>query len=72
MNQTAVDWLFDQYKLIGMLTTAQVEKAKEIEKKQIAHAYISGGSDFCISGWTPDKEEAEQYYNKTYGGKDEN
>ena len=37
-NQTAVEWLWEQYKLVGMLTTAQVEKAKAMESKK-QHKY---------------------------------
>jgi hypothetical protein len=57
-KQTAVEWLFDQYKLIGMLTTAQVEKAKEMEKKQIMDAYHEGTTEFY---------SAVEYYIETYG-----
>jgi len=59
-KQTAVEWLFEQYKLIGMVTTAQVEKAKEMDKQQKIDAY-----DYhrCIGNF----ENGEQYYNETYG-----
>ena len=55
MKQTAVEWLFEQYKLIGMVTTAQVEKAKRMEKEQIKDAFV-----VHYTG------TAEQYYNETF------
>jgi hypothetical protein len=61
-QQTAVEWLIEQYNLIGMLTTAQVEKAKEMEKQQkidFANNYV-----FDVCGY--DYKRAEQYYNDTF------
>jgi hypothetical protein len=47
-KQTAVEWLFEQYKLIGMITTAQVDKAKEMEKQQQLHSYADGQADTLL------------------------
>lgn len=65
-TKTAVEWLFEQYKLIGMVTTAQVEKAKEMEKEQIKNAHGDEQSKLQDDGrWKI--QTAEQYYNETYG-----
>jgi len=72
MKQTAVDWLFEQYKLVGMLTTAQLEKAKEIEKEQMVDATVQylikhrgAYSELAISQAVA---LSEQYYNETFNG----
>jgi hypothetical protein len=52
MKQTAVEWLAEQYNLVG---TAEYEQAKEMERQQIMEAYDK------ISMNT-----AEQYYNETF------
>ena len=61
-KQSSVEWLFEQYKLIGMLTTAQVEKAKAMHKEEIIWAHgikMKGVNNHkCVSG--------EQYYNETF------
>ena len=36
-KQSSVEWLFEQYKLIGMLTTAQFEKAKAMHKEEMSN-----------------------------------
>jgi len=62
MKQTAVQWLIEQfYNNEGMLTTKQLETAKEMEKEEIIDAYQS--DRFPCS-----EQDAEQYYNETYGG----
>ena len=40
-----------------------IEAAKQMEKEQIAEAYLQGSFD---DG--PNQDNAEQYYNETYGG----
>jgi hypothetical protein len=60
-QQTAVEWLIEQYNLIGMLTTAQVEKAKAMEKQQMIDFADNYGFDVC--GY--DYDRAEKYYNET-------
>jgi hypothetical protein len=74
MKQTAVDLLIEDLQRIMMPEEmADIEwwlfVAKRRERQQISEAYIHGGSDYCVGGWTPDKEEADQYYTENYGGK---
>lgn len=69
-KQTAVDWLFDKIKShikderelfhIGAL----YELAKKKEKEQMITAWMDGG------GYNDQdsQDEAEYYYNQTYGG----
>jgi hypothetical protein len=75
MKQTAVDLLIEDLQRIMMPEEmADIEwwlfVAKRRERQQISEAYIHGGSDYSVGGWTPDKEDAEHYYQETYGGKD--
>jgi hypothetical protein len=59
-KQTAVEWLVKKLNLEGYDYT--VEQAKEMEKEQIIDAYKFGNlSDVYF--------KPEQYYNETYGGK---
>ena len=69
-KQTAVEWLIEQYKLIGMITTAQINKAKEMEKEQIKTAYECGSED-GISHLYRDTVNytSEDYYKQTYENK---
>jgi hypothetical protein len=66
-KQTAVEWLIDwmgktQY-FIGNDFLQAVNEAKAMEKEQIKDAYQS--DRFPCS-----EEDAEQYYNETYGGQE--
>jgi hypothetical protein len=80
-QQTAVDWQFDQLSienLLGIFTYDQLtrvmeilEQAKEMEKKQIINAFWNGDNTDCTSEQNIE-EFAEQYYNETYGGNNEN
>jgi hypothetical protein len=74
MRQTAVEWLFlnlkSHFEHDGDLLEAvqmSYQQAKEMEKKQIMHAYGQGAADEAgeILDATKDSEE---YYNKKYGG----
>lgn len=75
-KQSSIEWLFEQYKLVGMLTTAQVDKAKAMHKEEIIEAREDGHTStyteydshtkFYLEG------VHEQYYNKTFGGNNEN
>jgi hypothetical protein len=62
MKQTAVEWLAEQYKLIDMLTTAQIEKAKEMEKQHIVDAFDDG---YDLNNSLVNYN-GEQYYNDTF------
>lgn len=70
-QQTAVEWLIIQIKndhidkaLTGLEWMKIFEQAKQMEKEQIAEAYLQGSFD---DG--PNQDNAEQYYNETYGNK---
>ncbi len=65
-KQTAVECLFEKYKLIGMLTTAQVEKAKEMEKEQICNAYKEGAFEKMRHLDGKKFMMPNEYYNETY------
>ena len=75
-KQSSVEWLFEQYKLIGMLTTAQVEKAKAMHKREHIETYNQGyrdgehdASNIPLSiGDISEYNNAESYYNETFGG----
>ncbi len=58
---TAVDWL-QFIELQRDLTLADWKQAKEMEKKQIIEAIITG-----FANWDSELG-SEQYYNETYGG----
>jgi hypothetical protein len=65
-QQTAVEWLVEQFKktfseYIKLNPDWEViEQAKAMEKEQIMNAYIDGEHQQGFEG------EAEQYYNETY------
>jgi ribonuclease I len=68
MEQTAVEWLYDQLEFddsISMETIHNVfEQAKEMERNQIEDAFEKG---FITTQWDKTKENrAEQYYNETF------
>lgn len=75
-KQTAVEWLIQNIvedqtikaKSMSEWTTIY-EQAKEMEKEQIEDAHIEGQrvfDNYQHTQWTTD--QAEQYYNETYGG----
>jgi hypothetical protein len=69
-KQTAVEWLFNQIPDHLRLTRSgfeMLQQAKELEKQQIIEAFWNGDNIDCISEQNI-KEFAEQYYNETYGG----
>ena len=65
MKQTAVEWLVEQLKKRGYAGDFPphllFEQAKEMEKERIIDAYQA--DRFPCS-----EQDAEQYYNETYGG----
>jgi hypothetical protein len=75
-QQTAVDWLQEQLECFGDNQELQMpwttldelfEQAKEMEKQQIIDAMdVTQRTDFYVK-----YEGSEQYYNETFGGKDE-
>ena len=78
-KQTAVEWLVDQVEdFIGLIPTDIIDQAKAMEKQQSISDYCEG---FKASGegWNGEyglkdmlniagEIDAEDYYNKTYGG----
>jgi hypothetical protein len=84
-KQTAVEWLFEQLPLIQQEgLRCVIEEAIYMEKKQIIDAIniVSKNNvkyaNMIVSSWSQIEGElfmhntklAEQYYAKTYGGKD--
>jgi len=72
-KQTAVEWLADQIQeqlnvfLPGaVLDEMMLIKAKQMEREQIMDAHLKGQRE-DIDFINEAKEEAEQYYNETYG-----
>ena len=64
-KQTAVEWLIKEFRKNRIVIPMQMEQqAKEMEKQQIIDAYKFGLSDEYVIG-------SENYYNETFGGKDE-
>jgi hypothetical protein len=70
MKQTAVEWLENQLKLRAndwIEVSLAIEQAKEMEKEQKMNDFIAG-MEFIAVDPNRYKEDAEQYYNETYGG----
>ena len=64
MNQTSVEWLFQQLwetPKDKFTWHSILEKAKQMEKEQIIDAYDKGEFNQGCN------EDAEQYYNEQYG-----
>ena len=66
-QQTAVEWLIE---MISPYITDEranpfIEKAKQMEKEQIIHAWREGDNDSMYDPKELD-QQAEQYYNETY------
>ena len=70
-NKTAVEWLFDNLNITGGSDDMKAfEKAKEMEKQQIIESWDNGfanGYDLGKHDDQPNPDDAEQYYNETYG-----
>jgi len=69
MEQTAVEWLVNKLpqRMLNYLKE-EIEQAKEMEKQQIIKAWKAGDGQHDK---VADKK-AEQYYNETFGGNNEN
>ena len=73
-KQTAVDWLEEQMPIVFKNLTINkhlFEQAKEMEKQEIMNAYYDSTSQFSVDARMDYPKSAEQYYNETFGGKDE-
>jgi hypothetical protein len=75
-TQTAVEWLEEQIKDIFYVAEASemtkkfksvYEQAKQMEKEQIDN-FIDFINERHFNRFTLSKDEAEIYYNETYGG----
>jgi hypothetical protein len=83
-KQTALDWYIEQEQILGnklVDDTLDLDQfnnevvklktqAKQMEKEQIETAYQAGDGDAYNLEET--KNWAEQYYNETYGGNNDN
>ena len=58
MKQTAIEWLIEQLADKGILHSADIAKAKAMEKEQIIEAYSNGVCNEDIT--------SGQYYNETF------
>jgi hypothetical protein len=74
-QKTAVDWLVEQLNKQGfaqVVTDAEIQQAQQIYKQDIMESYEVGFSDggndarYGESNYS----DAEQYYNLSYGGQD--
>ena len=63
-KQTAVDWLVEQLCIEHRVTL--IEKAKQIERQQIIDA-LKIRMHCCGMNDDPTTQDAEQYYNETFG-----
>jgi hypothetical protein len=73
-KQTSVDFLIEEFSAIfgkvnftamqGLLLKDAVERAKEMEKKQIMDAYIDSMDSLPV--YADYNADAEEYYNETY------
>jgi len=64
-KQTALKWLLEQWPILeSQLPSSIIDEALQMERQQIVDAYTAK-SVIRI------RTKAEQYYNETYGGKNE-
>jgi hypothetical protein len=67
-KQTAVDWLVDELLDGKLLMPSLIEQAKAMEKEQMINfAMYLHNVDMSKTGTDILMDEAEQYYNETYG-----
>lgn len=82
-KQTALQWLLEQWPILeSQLPSYVIEEALQMEREQIISNYCSGFKA-SAEGWNgeyglkdmlniSEEIKAEQYYNQTYGGQNEN
>ena len=68
IKQTAVEYLQKTYFKTGMLYQTDFQKAKQMEREQIANAWNDGHTEGREGGYCSTYEE---YYKETYGGQGE-
>ncbi len=66
-KQTAVDFLEYRYKHNINLMEGDFIQAKQMEKEQIEETY----NQACLDAFRDDNKYGRDYYNETFGGKDE-
>jgi len=66
-QQSAVKWLVDKFSTQGTLHSSDISQAKEMEKEKLKEAW-NKGEDCGLGRSNYEFENAEQYYNETYGG----
>jgi hypothetical protein len=67
-KQTSTEWLYEQLTSTWFDKSSGqhiLEQAKEMHKEQIIDTYIEASENPALI-----LDDAEQYYNETYGGKD--
>jgi len=70
-KQSSIEWLEEQYyESEGKLTRHDFEQAKQMEKEQINN-FIDFINERHFNQFRISKDEAEIYYNETYGGENE-
>jgi cell division protein YceG involved in septum cleavage len=63
-QQTAIDWLIEQYMKDGLFKQGVYEQAKEMEKDQICEAWQHGKQQTFLG--LGKVLTSEEYYNETY------
>jgi len=63
---TSIEKLFEDYKLVGMLTTAMVNHYQELHKQEILSAFTKGANDGFHGEYDSNREK---YYQETFGSK---
>ena len=64
---TSIEWLFEEYKLVGMLTKAMVNKAQQMHKQEIIDAANQNEfEDIDGMGICDTITKGEQYYQETF------
>ena len=79
MKQSSIDWLVEQLKDkigsgITIVFSEEIKQAREMHKAEIVDAYEAGFDDSTddVNGDGAFHDSSEHYYNRTYGGSDEN
>ena len=68
-KQSSVEWLYNKmYEHRGNITIEEFEQAKAMHNKEIVDAHVNGNKEYTIGGGY--ELIAEQYYNETFGGQD--
>jgi hypothetical protein len=67
MKQTAVEWLVDEFKALGIYSSTLKEKCEQANAKH-KEQIIDTFQDSRILSITNNCSSGEQYYNETYGG----